>query len=149
LGRQVLLGEYVDRRQLARNLHIEPGARLRQQSCGLACHEADILIDDCSQLAPEQAGYWHDAGHAEVLHRLGLIDRHAWLDGWSRRLVGAHLHDVIGLGDHRAPGDGDVDWGYIVAGVSHLPGYTLEINQHQSDEKVRAAIGFLERIGLR
>lgn len=100
-------------------------------------------------LDPEQAGYWHDAGHAEVLDRLGLIDRHSWLDGWSGRLVGAHLHDVIGLGDHRAPGDGDVDWEYIVAGVGHLPGYTLEINQHQPDEKVRGAIAFLEGIGLR
>lgn len=100
-------------------------------------------------LAPAEAGYWHDVGHAEVLHRLGLIDRYAWLNGWSGRLVGAHLHDVIGLGDHRSPGDGDVDWDYIVAGVGHLPGYTLEINQHQTDEKVREAILFLERIGLR
>ncbi|MBE0610322.1 MAG: sugar phosphate isomerase/epimerase [Dehalococcoidia bacterium] len=100
-------------------------------------------------LYPEQAGYWHDVGHAEVLHRLGLVDRRAWLDGWSSRLVGAHLHDVIGLGDHRAPGDGDVDWDYIVAGVGHLSEYTLEINQHQSDEKAREAITFLERIGLR
>lgn len=100
-------------------------------------------------LDPEQAGYWHDVGHAEVLHRLGFIERYDWLNGWSNRLVGAHLHDVIGLGDHRAPGDGDVDWDYIVAGVGHLPGYTLEINQHQTDDKVREAIPFLERIGLR
>ena len=94
-------------------------------------------------------GYWHDVGHAEVLHRLGFINRHAWLDALSERCIGAHLHDVSGIGDHRSPGDGDVDWGYIPRGIAHLPRYTLEINQHQSDERVFGAIGFLESVGLR
>lgn len=108
--------------------------------------EYDQLLDG---LVPEQAGYWHDVGHAEVLHRLGFIDRHAWLDALSARCVGAHLHDVSGIGDHRSPGDGDVDWGYITRGIEHLPRYTLEINQHQPDEQVVGAIGFLESVGLR
>ena len=99
--------------------------------------------------ALDEAGYWHDTGHAEVLHRLGFIDRRAWLEQWSKRCIGAHLHDVLGIGDHRAPGDGDVDWAYIVAGVRHLGAYTLEINQHQDDPAVCAAIPFLEGIGLR
>lgn len=95
-----------------------------------------------------QAGYWHDTGHAEVLHRLGFIDKRAWLDRLNDRLIGAHLHDVLGIGDHRAPGDGDVDWSYIVEGIRHLPAYTLEINQHQPEEKVREAVPFLRRLGL-
>lgn len=108
--------------------------------------EYDLLLDG---LTLDQAGYWHDVGHAEVLHRLGFIDRHAWLDALSTRCIGAHLHDVLGIGDHRSPGDGDVDWGYITKGLKHLPKYTLEINQHQSDDRVRAAIPFLESVGLR
>jgi sugar phosphate isomerase/epimerase len=108
--------------------------------------EYPALLDG---LALQQAGYWHDTGHAEVLHRLSFIDRHAWLDALSSKAVGAHLHDVEGIGDHRAPGDGDTDWTYIEAGLRHLPGYTLEINQWQPDGRVRDAIAFLESAGLR
>ncbi len=108
--------------------------------------EYEVVLEG---LSPDEAGYWHDVGHAEVLHRLGFLDRHAWLDALSPRLVGAHLHDVEGIGDHRAPGDGDVDWAYIVKGISHLPAYTLEINQWQPDEQVTAARSFLENVGLR
>ncbi len=111
------------------------------------------LVDEYEQLLDgftvEQAGYWHDVGHAEVLHRLGFVDRKSWLHAHSWRTIGAHLHDVIGIGDHRTPGDGDVDWGYVVEGVQHLLRYTLEINQHQPDEQVANARRFLERIGLR
>jgi len=99
--------------------------------------------------AIEQVGYWHDVGHAEVLDRLGLVGKRRWLDRWSGRIVGAHLHDVSGIGDHRSPGDGDVDWEYIVAGVAGLAGYTLEINQRQPAEAVAAAPRFLASIGLR
>jgi sugar phosphate isomerase/epimerase len=107
--------------------------------------EYDVVLDG---LGPDEAGYWHDTGHAEVLHRLGFIDRHAWLDHLSSRCIGAHLHDVEGIGDHRAPGDGDVEWDYIVGGLFHLDRYTLEINQHQPDERVLAAPGFLRSAGL-
>jgi sugar phosphate isomerase/epimerase len=108
--------------------------------------EYEPLLDG---FVPEQVGYWHDTGHAEVLHRLGFIDRHAWLDALSVRCIGAHLHDVLGIGDHRSPGDGDTDWGYITRGLEHLDRYTLEINQHQPDQRVKDSPAFLASVGLR
>lgn len=108
--------------------------------------EYEPLLDGISL---DEAGYWHDTGHAEVLHRLGFNDRHQWLNLHSKRCIGAHLHDVLGIGDHRAPGNGDVDWGYITEGLKHLPSYTLEINQHQSDASVSGAPAFLASVGLR
>src|SRR5665213_3329505 len=105
-----------------------------------------MLLDG---LSLEQAGYWHDVGHAEVLDRLGFIDRHDWLDTLGSRCIGAHLHDVSGIGDHSAPGDDDGAWDYITKGIKHLPKYTLEINQHQPDALVTGAIEFLESVGLR
>lgn len=108
-------------------------------------HEYDELLDG---IDPAQAGYWHDTGHAEVLHRLGFADRHAWFAANAGRTIGAHLHDVTGIGDHRAPGGGDVDWSYIAAGLGHLPRYTLEINQHQPDGGVFGVRAFLASVGL-
>jgi sugar phosphate isomerase/epimerase len=108
-------------------------------------NEYDEILDG---IDPAQGGYWHDTGHAEVLHRLGFVDRGAWFAANAARTIGAHLHDVVGIGDHRAPGDGDVDWSYITAGIRHLGRYTLEINQHQSDALVAGAPAFLDSVGL-
>jgi sugar phosphate isomerase/epimerase len=96
----------------------------------------------------EEAGYWHDTGHCEVQARLGLIDRGAWFPLLTERTVGSHLHDVDGLADHRAPGNGDVDWAYIAAGLPKRALRVLEINQGQPDAKVAGAIRFLRERGV-
>ena len=97
----------------------------------------------------DQAGYWHDVGHAEVLARLGLVSLSDWFATLGGSCVGAHVHDVIGLVDHRAPGAGDVEWDYLAKGLAHLDWLTLEINQHQSDEQVVDTPDILRAVGLR
>lgn len=107
--------------------------------------EAAALLAD---LPPEVGGYWHDVGHAEVQWRLGLVDKRAWLDANGARCLGAHLHDVDGIGDHRAPGHGDVAWDYIAAGLPAGALRVFEINQSQPAEAVAGAIGFLRSRGV-
>jgi sugar phosphate isomerase/epimerase len=94
------------------------------------------------------AGYWHDVGHAEVQHRLGVSDRSAWFDLLGDRLLGLHLHDVRGLVDHRAPGNGDVEFEWLAARVPASAARTFEIDQHEPDEDVGRALEVLREAGL-
>jgi len=97
---------------------------------------------------PEVAGFWLDVGHAEVMDRLGLVPKTRWLDELSGRCLGAHVHDVDGLADHRAPGRGDVDWSYVARGLPAEAPRVFEINQKQPEEAVAAAIPFLRERGV-
>lgn len=101
-----------------------------------------------SEYPDHVAGFWLDVGHAEVLDRLGLIPHTQWLTALGSRCVGAHVHDVDGLADHRAPGHGTADWAHYAA---HLPPHAprvFEINQRVPEEQVAAAPAFLREKGL-
>ena len=117
-------------------------------------HEIPLPSELATLLAPypkEVAGYQHDVGHAEVQHRLGLTDRNAWFDELGPRLVGLHLHDVRGLTDHRAPGNGDVDFAWLaarIAAANPLAYRTFEIDQHESDADVARGLEILRAAGV-
>ena len=97
---------------------------------------------------PDVAGFWLDVGHAEVMDRLGLVPKGRWLDELSARCIGAHVHDVDGLADHRAPGLGDVDWSYIARGLPAGVPRVFEINQMTPEDAVAASIPFLRERGV-
>ncbi len=162
---QTTRGEAVAARAALAEPHLD-AARKSLQTLVEAAAPHDIVIglenrlfyhqiplpEECVRLLdgfiPEQAGYWHDVGHAEVLARLGLVELDEWFLKLGSACVGAHVHDVVGLIDHRAPGAGDVRWDYLAEGLGHLDWLTLEINQHQSDEQVLATPRVLRDAGL-
>ncbi len=118
--------------------------------CRLHYHEVPLPHELAGLLAPypaSVAGYWHDVGHAEVQHRLGLTDRSAWFDLLGERLLGVHLHDVRALVDHRAPGTGDVDFGWLAARVGIDVARTFEIDQHEPDDAVARALAVVRAAG--
>lgn len=64
-------------------------------------------------------GYWHDFGHVQLKHNLGLLDHQQWLETISPHLIGGHVHDVQWPArDHRTPLTGTLDFKSL---LSHFP----------------------------
>ncbi len=60
-------------------------------------------------------GYWHDFGHVQLKHNLGLLDHIEWLEKISPHLIGGHVHDVQWPArDHRVPFTGTLDYGPLL-----------------------------------
>jgi len=91
--------------------------------------------------------YWHDIGHAEVFDRLGITSHIDFLDKFSKRLIGVHLHDIIGLiNDHRLPGIGNVDFKILKPYLGKKTIKVIEIHQPASAEQIRESVKYLTDI---
>jgi sugar phosphate isomerase/epimerase len=108
-------------------------------------HEALSLLQPYTN---DEAGFVYDTGHCEVQARLGMIDGDLWFPALTPRMIGAHIHDVAGILDHRAPGNGTLDWSYVAAALPPTALRVLEINQHEPDDDVANAIPFLRKRGV-
>ncbi len=109
-------------------------------------------IDEMHELLagypPDLVGFWLDVGHAEVMNRIGLTANQRWLDELADRCLGAHVHDVDRLTDHRAPGHGTTDWAHLARRLPpHVP-RIFEINQLTPEDQVAASIPFLRERGV-
>lgn len=104
---------------------------------------AEEALDLLADYAPDEAGYWHDTGHAEVWARLGFVPHRRWFELLGDRLIGCHLHDVRDLRDHRAPGNGTLDWTMIRDGIPPAAARTCEIDQHEPEASLGEAVRLL------
>lgn len=109
-------------------------------------------IDEMAKLLNEVAGrpvgYWHDMGHAEVQQRLGFASHGEWLLRFRHRIIGVHLHDVLGVSDHYAPGKGDINWEMV---AKYLPGEAIkvcEIAEWNEEGDIQGVVNFLQEKGI-
>ncbi len=86
---------------------------------------------------PDQIGFIYDVGHAMVMDRLGFFPHEVWLKRFSRRIFGSHLHDVVGLSDHRAPGLGEVDFRMVAGYLPKDSFRTVEVLGSNSPEQIK------------
>lgn len=107
--------------------------------------EMESLLDVCKE---EWFGFQYDVGHAQTLHQLGLCDHEEWLKRYGQRITGVHLHDVIGIDDHQAPGTGDVDYAMISCYLPKTAYLTLEVNHKLNLFDIKSGLDNLTQFGI-
>lgn len=92
--------------------------------------------------------YWHDVGHARIQEKLGILKQLELLEKYASQMAGIHLHDVVGLEDHHAPGKGDVNFQeiapYVAPGVIRV----MEVNSSAHIKEMGEAVRVLHQAGL-
>ncbi len=95
------------------------------------------------------AGLWFDTGHGALMRKLGFFDDRAEAAALADKLVGVHIHDVIGTSDHFAPYEGDGLDGYLGI-IEAAPIKVLELGKKNSAEAVlRGAEALAARLEAR
>lgn len=96
-----------------------------------------------------QFRYWHDVGHAEIYHRLGIYDHERdYLQRFQGHLAGMHIHDISGIKDHLAPGMGDFDFAMLKKYLKPDSLRILEVHHHAGTKDVVHGIDVLRHNGL-
>jgi FMN phosphatase YigB (HAD superfamily)/sugar phosphate isomerase/epimerase len=115
-------------------------------------HVLDLpSLDEMGELlalaGPDRLGMLYDTGHAQTLDRLGFYPHEEWLRRYAGRIIGVHLHDVVGVDDHRAPGLGEVDFRMVGAYLPAQAARVLEIQSTNTVEQVKAGLKLLVDTG--
>jgi sugar phosphate isomerase/epimerase len=108
----------------------------------------DEMAELLSNVPRNLVGYWHDVGHAEVQQQLGFGLHEEWLSRFRDRIVGIHLHDVLGIADHHAPGKGDINWEMVTKYLPPKIVKVCEIGEWNNEEQIQGVVGFLKNRGV-
>lgn len=92
------------------------------------------------RLDSSHVGYWHDFGHAQIKHNLGLLDHAQWLAEIGPLAVGSHLHDVQWpFRDHSPPFTGEIEYHKLVPLLPENCTFVLELSPRTKREDLEVA----------
>jgi sugar phosphate isomerase/epimerase len=115
-------------------------------------HYFDIpTLDEMGEIldlaGPDRIGFLYDVGHAQTQDRLGFSPHEAWLKRFAGRMIGVHIHDVIGIRDHRAPGLGEVDFRMLAGYLPKEAFRTVEVMSFNTPEQIKTGLKTLVDTG--
>ncbi len=91
-------------------------------------------------------GYWHDFGHVQLKHNLGLLDHNEWLGMITPYLIGGHVHDVQWPArDHRTPFTGTLDYETILPFFPNGCPLIWELSPTREADEIRIALEVWQR----
>jgi len=91
-------------------------------------------------------GYWHDFGHVQLKHNLGLLDHSEWLERISPHLIGGHVHDVEWPArDHRVPFSGTIDYRPLLEFFPPDCPLVWELSSSRDATEIRSALSRWQR----
>jgi sugar phosphate isomerase/epimerase len=86
-------------------------------------------------------GYWHDFGHVQLKHNLGLLDHDQWLEKMAPYLIGCHVHDVYWPDqDHRVPLTGELDFKKLLRHIDPRKPFVWELSPSREAEQIKQAL---------
>ena len=106
--------------------------------------EIGVILDKFD--ANSQVRYWHDTGHAQLMENLGFLKHRDFLERYSRRLAGVHLHDILGCQDHLAPLEGKIDFTMLKPYLTKEVLKVIEAHHPATAEAVIKSRDFISQI---
>lgn len=89
---------------------------------------------------PGTCGYWHDTGHAQIKHDMGLLNHREHLEKNAPNAIGFHLHDVSAEGqDHQPIGTGKIDFEMVSSFWRPEHTLVLEFSPRLTTEQVQSS----------
>ncbi len=105
--------------------------------------ELQLLLDSFTS---PSLGCWHDSGHAQVRHNLGLTHHAGIVSRFADRIAGLHLHDVVGAtSDHHMPPveGGTVNFKIFSPLIEKGIPFVLEPTRGTDEKSIQRAVEYL------